>query len=647
MPWNLKTTRNKVRHSKVSASNTSGHLARLRGSWHSFKGICKRRYSLLSPPGKLITILLVILSSASILEMLGAPTAYEVSYGEFLGLVNSGEVSDLTISDQRIRGYLKKEGRNAVPFVTYRLNDETLARNLAAKSIRFGVEKTSGLSLFFFSWVLPFILIAGFWVLLSYFVRPTGLRGMFHRKRPIPLVHDASERLTFADVAGTREAKTELGEIISFLRNPDRVQRLGGRMPKGVLLIGAPGTGKTLLAKAVAGEAAVPFFNISGAEFIEMFVGVGAARVRELFDEAREHAPCMIFIDELDAIGRSRSGPNVMLAHDEREQTLNQLLTEMDGFDSSQGIIVMAATNRPEILDRALLRAGRFDRQIVVDKPGLEDREDILNLHARLLVMAEDVDLHVVAQRTPGLVGADLANICNEAAIIAVRENAPSITMKHFELSLDRIIAGPEKRSLVLSKSEKERVACHEAGHALVAELLTNTEPVHKVSIIPRGAASLGFTLQLPLEDRFLSTEPQLYDQLAVLMAGRSAEKLVFGSYSNGAMNDLEAATQLTRKMVCEWGMSPQVGPVTLGRRHRLFFLEPEGGEERNFSEASAQEVDGEVKRIVQNAQQTADELLISHENLLKRIVEYLVENEVMEREVLARLVDEDSTAGD
>lgn len=606
--------------------------------WANVKG----RYAHLPQPVRYMAILLMILAVAMVLQMPGSPGTKEISYGEFLKKVDVGEVSNLIISDQRIRGDLKSDGAPMAPFITIRINDESFAQRLASNSITFrGEEGESMLSAFFFGWLLPFILLSGFWILLTYLFRTQGRGWPFNREKPIPIRRDSLNRITFADIAGTREAKTELGEIISFLKHPELVQRLGGRMPKGVLLIGAPGTGKTLLARAVAGEAEVPFFNISGAEFMEMFVGIGAARVRELFDEAREHAPCMIFIDELDAIGRTRGGANVIVAHDEREQTLNQLLTEMDGFDPSRGIIVMAATNRPEILDRALLRAGRFDRQIVVDKPGLEDREDILKLHAMHLVMVADVDLHVVALRTPGLVGADLANICNEAAIIAVREGASAVSMKHFELSLDRIIAGPEKRSLVLSKSEKDRVACHEAGHALVAELLPNAEPVHKVSIIPRGAASLGFTLQLPLEDRFLSTEPQLYDQLTVLLAGRSAEKLVLGSYSNGSMNDLETATLLARKMVCEWGMSPKVGPVTLGRRQRLFFLEPEGGESRNFSELSAQDIDGEVKRIVENAQQIANALLISHETLLTRVMDYLVENEVMEGGVISGWVKE------
>ncbi|MEY2695918.1 MAG: hypothetical protein RL333_56 [Pseudomonadota bacterium] len=553
---------------------------------------------------------------------------HEISYAEFLSRVDLGEVADLRISQRQIQGLLGQEGRRQSPFFSLRVEDPDLIQKLTARKITFRAIEESDLFSFLLIWLLPFILMMGLMLFISKQIQSGGGAWFGKRKPMIPLIQGNANRLKFDDVAGTREAKQELQEAITFLKDPQRIQRLGGRMPKGLLLVGAPGTGKTLLARAVAGEAGVPFYNISGAEFMEIFVGVGAARVRELFEQAREHAPCMIFIDELDAIGRSRGGVNPLGAHDEREQTLNQLLTEMDGFDPSAGIIVMAATNRPEILDRALLRAGRFDRQIVVDKPGLEDREAILQLHARSLVLGTDMDLHVIAKRTAGLVGADLANICNEAAILAVRDDAPCIQMTHFETAIERVIAGPEKRSILLSADEKQRVACHEAGHALVAELLPNAEPVQKVSIIPRGAAALGFTLQSPEQERFFLTEPQLWDQITVLLAGRAAEKMRFGSYSNGASNDLHTANTIARKMVCEWGMSPTFGPVVLGHRQRLFFLEHEETESLDFSEVSSERIDSEIRRIVGEAEGVAINTLSAHQKALERIIQELMDHE-------------------
>ncbi|HLF97048.1 MAG TPA: ATP-dependent zinc metalloprotease FtsH, partial [Methylococcaceae bacterium] len=386
-------------------------------------------------------------------------------------------------------------------------------------------------------------------------------------------------------------------------------------------------------ARAVAGEAGVPFFNIGGSEFIELFVGVGAARVRDLFEQARQKAPCIIFIDELDAIGRSRGGPVVMGGHDEREQTLNQLLTEMDGFDPSSGVVVMAATNRPEILDKALLRAGRFDRQVVVDKPSLEDRVAILKLHTKPIKMAEDVDLRVIAQRTPGFVGADLANIANEAAILAVRDNQDSVTMKNFEAAIDRIVAGPEKKSRTLGEAEKKRVAYHESGHALVAAYVPTGEPVHKVSIIPRGAAALGFTLQLPTEEKFLATEPELKDRLAILLAGRAAEEIAFGDISSGTHNDLERASDIARSMVCELGMSRKLGPLTYGKRQQLQYLAVEGMEERNFSEETARVIDSEARELVEEGYRRAKDILTEHHNALDKLAKLLQEREVLSGE--------------
>jgi len=569
-----------------------------------------------------------------------------ISYGDFLLHAEQGDLSDLLFSPDQITGLLVGKDLKTKPFITYPLPDAALARLLATKGVGFSVN-TGGPrdGMTYLIYLLPTLLIFLLFLFSLQRFRSFG-SGMFgSTRRSLPIVLDSSHRIQFKDVAGTQEAKQELEETIAFLKDPKQIERLGGRMPKGVLLIGAPGTGKTLLARAVAGEAGVPFFNISGSEFIEMFVGVGAARVRELFEQAREHAPCMIFIDELDAIGRSRGGAHLFGGHDEREQTLNQLLTEMDGFDPSVGVVVMAATNRPEILDRALLRSGRFDRQIIVDRPGLEDRLEILTLHARKLVLDSQINFRVVAQRTAGLVGADLANICNEAAILAVRDHADRIAMKHLEAAIDRVLAGPEKKSLVLTLEEKERVACHEAGHALVAALLPHAQPVQKVSIIPRGSGVLGYTLQLPFEERFLSTEPELLDQLSVLMAGRKAEHLKYGNYSNGAKNDLESATTLARKMVCEWGMSPNLGPVTLGKWQRLRYLEPEGTEERNYSDPTAQRIDQEIKSLISHAEDNAATLIVTHRKALDGIMTILIGQEVIDGQTITQLVKREKDA--
>jgi len=401
-----------------------------------------------------------------------------------------------------------------------------------------------------------------------------------------------------------------------------------------------PGTGKTLLARAVSGEAQVPFFNISGSEFIELFVGVGAARVRELFEQARSKAPCIIFIDELDAIGRSRSGPMMMGGHDEREQTLNQLLTELDGFDASVGVVVLAATNRPEILDKALLRAGRFDRQIIVDKPDLKDRIEILNLHTKKMTLAKNVDTSVIAKRTPGLVGADLANIANEAAIIATRGDHNQIEMADFEAAIDRILAGPEKKNRVLNPDEKRRVAYHEAGHAVVAERVPTGQPVHKISIIPRGVSALGFTLQLPVEEKYLSTEDELKDQIAILMGGRIAEEIAMGSVSTGAQNDLEKASEIARNMVCSLGMSKKLGPLTYGKRQQLQFLETQVSEYRNYSDETARMIDTEVIMLVEEGEARARKIITENRSVLEKIATLLQEKEVINREEISALLE-------
>jgi cell division protease FtsH len=564
----------------------------------------------------------------------------EIPYSEFLKYAQEHRVDEVVVTDQLISGNLKGEGDTTRPFITIPLWNQDLAKTLNEYGINYSVRYGSNwLGNFIFNWLLPIGLLVAIWSFMARRMTAAG-RGFLNIGRNRVRIHaEESNKITFKEVAGAAEAKQELMETIEFLRDPRRIQRLGGRMPKGVLLMGPPGTGKTLLARAVAGEAGVPFFNISGAEFIEMFVGVGAARMRDLFDQARQKAPCMIFIDELDAIGRARGGPVIMGGHDEREQTLNQLLTEMDGFDPSGGVVVMAATNRPEILDRALLRAGRFDRQIIVDKPGLEDRLAILELHSHSLTLAADVNLRIVAQRTPGLVGADLANICNEAAIMAVRDNAQAIRMEDFEAAIDRVIAGPEKKSLTLSEVEKHRVACHESGHALVAEMVPTGEPVHKVSIIPRGAAALGYTLQLPVAEKFLSTENELKDQIAILLAGRTAEELVFGNVSSGAHNDLEKASAIARAMVCELGMSRRLGPLTYGKRQRLAFLDVEGAEERNYSDETARIIDAEVHELIEEGQRRAKDILTDYRTALDAITQILRDREVMDGNEVKALI--------
>nr|WP_246628649.1 ATP-dependent zinc metalloprotease FtsH [Methylomagnum ishizawai] len=566
----------------------------------------------------------------------------EIPYSDFLKYVQEQRIEDAVVTDQVITGTLKpKDGEERRRFITVPLWNQDLAKDLEAKGVKYSVRYGSNwLGNFIFNWLLPIAIMVALWSWMARRMTGGAGRGFLSIGRNrVRINADVSVKVTFQDVAGAEEAKQELRETIEFLRDPSQIQRLGGRMPKGVLLVGSPGTGKTLLARAVAGEAGVPFFNISGAEFIEMFVGVGAARMRDLFEQARQKAPCMIFIDELDAIGRARGGPVVMGGHDEREQTLNQLLTEMDGFDPSVGVVVMAATNRPEILDKALLRAGRFDRQIVVDKPGLEDRLAILQLHTAKITLAPGVNLRIVAQRTPGLVGADLANICNEAAIIAVRKNQNAVGLEDFEAAIDRVIAGPEKKSRTLNEAEKRRVAYHESGHALVAEIVPTGEPVHKVSIIPRGAAALGYTLQLPVEEKFLSTEAELRDQIAILLGGRTAEELVFGDVSSGAQNDLEKASEIARAMVCQLGMSQRLGPLTYGRRQRLAYLATEGMEERNFSEETAKLIDAEVRGLVEEGQRRAREILGERRGILDVIAQLLQDKEVVGGEEIKEII--------
>jgi len=567
----------------------------------------------------------------------------EIPYSEFLQYLQKGKVSEVVISDKFISGKLTEQQPGSDKpryFITVPLLDNELAKELDKQGVKFSVQHSNNwLGNFLMNWVLPFGLLFLVWGWMAKRIGGAG-RGLLNLGNKIHIHAEGDIKVTFDDVAGADEAKQELTETIGFLKDPQRIQRLGGRMPKGLLLMGPPGTGKTLLARAVAGEAKVPFFNISGSEFIEMFVGVGAARVRELFVQAREKAPCIIFIDELDAIGGARGMGPAMGGHDEREQTLNQLLTEMDGFDTSTGVVVMAATNRPEILDKALLRAGRFDRQIVVDKPDLEARVAILEIHTKGMTLGPDVDLRVVAQRTPGFVGADLANIANEAAILAVRENHDAISMADYEAAIDRVIAGPEKKNRALSKDEKERVAYHESGHALVAVTVPTGEPVHKVSIIPRGVAALGYTLQLPVEEKFLSTADELKDQIAILMGGRAAEEVVYGNVSSGAANDLERATDIARAMVTQLGISEKLGPLTFGKHHQLQYLGVQQ-EERNYSEDIARQIDEEVRALVEEGHLRAMNILTSERTALEALSGQLREKEVMTGEEVTHIVEQ------
>ncbi len=559
-----------------------------------------------------------------------------IPYSEFQQYLQKNEVTEAVVSDNYIRGKLSTldpSTNKPKIFVTSIPKNNELAKQLVEHKVKFIVrQENNWLNNMLFNWIIPFGLIFLLWGWLA--KRMGGMsQGFLNIGNKVHIHAENDIKVTFKDVAGEEEAKEELQEVIQFLKDPEEIKSLGGHMPKGVLLMGPPGTGKTLLARAVAGEAEVPFFNISGSEFIEMFVGVGAARVREMFSQARQKAPCIIFIDELDAIGGARGiGPR-MGGHDEREQTLNQLLTEMDGFDPSSGVVVMAATNRPEILDKALLRAGRFDRQIVVDKPDLHARKAILKIHTKNMKLAPDVDLEVIAKRTPGFVGADLANIANEAAIRAVRKKHKQITLQDFEEAIDRVIAGPEKKHSGITQKEKHRVAYHESGHTLVAVNVPTGDPVHKVSIIPHGIAALGYTLQLPVNEKFLSTEQELKDQIAILLGGRVAEEQVFGDVSSGAANDLERASEIARNMVTQLGMSKKLGPITYGKKQQLQFLGVEGQEERNYSDETALIIDEEVRKLIEEGFQRATNIIKEQRSTLDKLATRLEEKEVISGE--------------
>jgi cell division protease FtsH len=592
---------------------------------------------------------------------LQAPRTVEIPMSKFLELVRAEKIEKVALTEKEIRGIAKPDALPSAPggpgerirqwlgsdnevrvFTVTRIpgvDEAPLISELEKHHVEFTgrIESTFVRDLFF-GWIIPLGVMVAIWMFLMRRVGggPTQALSFGRSKHKI---FDRKElKTTFVDVAGVDEAKAELVEIVDFLKNPKKYQRLGGRIPKGVLLVGPPGTGKTLLARAVAGEADVPFFTLSGSEFVEMFVGVGAARVRDLFEQAKDKAPCIIFIDELDAIGKSRAGSTGFIGgHDEREQTLNQLLAEMDGFDSSKGVIIMAATNRPEVLDQALLRPGRFDRQVVVDKPDLRGREAILRLHARAVVLAPGVDLGVIAARTPGFAGADLANIVNEAALLAARKEKNAVEMADFEEAIDRVVAGLEKKSRVLSEKERDIVAHHEMGHALVATSVAHADPVHKVTIIPRGIAALGMTYQLPTEERFLMTRSELDDRIAVLLGGRVAEELVYGEVSTGAHNDLERASEIARLMVTKYGMSERLGLASYGERTPLFLKGSGMGGEREYSEETARAIDEEVRAILERTHDRVRGILTTKKAILVAAAQELKRTETLEGERLRR----------
>jgi cell division protease FtsH len=566
--------------------------------------------------------------------IVGGPAPRPVSYSEFKQMVRANDVVAVVITDVRIRGTLKKSDQ---PIVVIRVDDPSLMAELDQHSVKVTGEITTNWWSSLLVWLLPIVLLLVYWNRAMRGLGPGQGALAFGRSRAKIYAED-DVKVTFADVAGIDEATEELREIVDFLRNPKKYTDLGGRIPKGVLLVGPPGTGKTLLARAVAGEAHVPFFSLSGSEFVEMFVGVGAARVRDLFAQAEERAPCIIFIDELDALGKARVA-SPLGTHEEREQTLNQLLAEMDGFDPRKGIIVMSATNRPEVLDIALLRPGRFDRRVVVDRPDVEGREAILRLHARAVKLAADVELKVVASRTTGFAGADLANLVNEATLLAARRNQREVTMGDFEEAIDRVLAGL-KRKRVMSGREREMVAAHEAGHAVVASVLPGVDPVHKISIVQRGYEALGHTLQLPSEDRYLRTGDELRHQLAVWLGGRAAEELVFHEVSTGGHNDLQRATDVARAMTAEYGMSDAIGPVAVRATARAPFLPVAGLETPDvIAEETAREIDLEVKRLMTEAHERALQILREHRTTLDAVMRLLLQREVVEGDEVRRLL--------
>ncbi|MDD4558992.1 MAG: ATP-dependent zinc metalloprotease FtsH [bacterium] len=558
-----------------------------------------------------------------------------ISYSKFSSLVDEGKVEDVTLGQDEITGRLS----DGTLFSSYRVEDASLYQRLQKAGVTvYGRKSSAGISIWLsiFSLLLPVLVIVGMWAIFSRQTQTDGNQTMSFGKSKATMLTDNRPKVTFSDVAGVDEAEEELQEVVEFLRDHRRFEILGATIPKGVLLLGPPGSGKTLLARAVAGEAGVPFFFISGSNLVEMFVGVGASRVRDLFSQAKKNAPCIIFIDEIDAVGRQR-GAGLGGGHDEREQTLNQLLVEMDGFEAHSQVIVLAATNRPDILDPALLRPGRFDRRVTVDNPDVNGREAILKVHVRGKPLDENVNLAVLARRTPGFSGADIANMVNEAAILAARENRHNVSMAQFEASIDRVVAGPERKSRIISDREKEVVAYHETGHAMVAWRLPDTDPVHKISILPRGLA-LGYTMQLPMEDRYLMSKTELTHRIAVMLGGRVAEKIIFNEITTGAQNDIQQATEIARRMITEYGMSDLLGPLTLGHKQEQVFLGRDLMEERNYGDEVASIIDHEVHNLIDSCYKIAEEIITRHRWSMDRIAKALIERETIEGDELNRL---------
>ena len=593
-----------------------------------------------------IVVIVAVVVLWNFLKDLKSGDAEEVNYTEFTEWVNKGWVKELTLTGNRVEGrYLEensqvlKKFRGNIP----KGSQETIANLLSGQGATVKVADDDQGSLFYVlltSW-FPIILFVGFWIFLMRQMQSGGNKALSFGKSRAKLSTNQQKKVTFKDVAGIEEAKDELQEIVEFLKEPQKFQKLGGRIPKGVLVLGPPGTGKTLLARAIAGEANVPFFTISGSDFVEMFVGVGASRVRDLFEQGKKNAPCIIFIDEIDAVGRHR-GAGLGGGHDEREQTLNQLLVEMDGFESNEGVVLIAATNRPDVLDPALLRPGRFDRQVVVTLPDIKGREGILKVHTRRIPLAEDVDIMILARGTPGFSGAQLANLVNEAALIAARFIRKAVTMPDFEEAKDKVLMGKERKSMIMNEKEKRNTAYHEAGHALVAYSLPEADPLHKVTIIPRGRA-LGVTMQLPEDDKYNYTKEYMEASVTILLAGRAAEEIFLDSHTTGASNDLERVTDLARKMVCEWGMSDSMGPLTFGKREEQIFLGREIAQHQDYSEATAIKIDQEVKKIVLKAYKQAKQILEANREALLRLAQALLEYETLDREQVRAVIQGES----
>ncbi len=568
------------------------------------------------------------------------PTPTNLKAGDFIALIQAGKINDADITGNDVTGtYDDGSGKKGQPYHTViPTSYPKIYDLLSEKGVRYNLEKeaSSGWISVLFNFV-PILILLGLWIFMMRQMQSGGNKALSFGKSRARLHSSQQKKVTFKDVAGVDEAKEELQEIIEFLREPQKFQKLGGRIPKGVLLIGPPGTGKTLLARAIAGEANVPFFSISGSDFVEMFVGVGASRVRDLFEQGKKNAPCIIFIDEIDAVGRHR-GAGLGGGHDEREQTLNQLLVEMDGFESNEGVILVAATNRPDVLDPALLRPGRFDRRVVVDRPDVRGRENILKVHTKKSPLADDVDLSVIARGTPGFAGADLANLVNEAALVAARQNRKVVTQFDFELAKDKVLMGVERKSLIISDKEKRMTAFHEAGHAIVAAIIEHSDPLHKVTIIPRGMA-LGLTMQLPLDDKLSHDKKYLEARLAILMAGRIAEEIFLDQMTTGAGNDIERATEMAHKMVCEWGMS-ELGPLSFGKKDEQIFLGREINQHRDYSEETAIKIDQQVRKLVEDGYDRAKKIISERSDALVRIAEALLEREVLDGAEVLALID-------